>query len=162
MSLTGKRLLKIKTGKSRIFEIQPHLAQLKQQARDLLLSPEGIELRVNRSCQVEGAFGVLKQNMQYTRFRRRALDRVTVEFALTCLGMNIRKYLRFSMKNSLPFYWKAPEGLASETFTDVIGVLSKTRVNKDNCQLFSRKFGLVNQGHEAPLSYQEIKVTNPL
>ena len=111
-----KRLLKIKTGKSRIFEIQPHLAQLKQQARDLLLSPEGIELRVNRSCQVEGAFGVLKQNMQYTRFRRRALDRVTVEFALTCLGMNIRKYLRFSMKNSLPFYWKAPEGLASETF----------------------------------------------
>lgn len=30
--------------------------------------------------------------------------------------------------------------------TDVIGVLSKTRVNKDNCQLFSRKFGLVNQG----------------
>lgn len=46
--------------------------------------------------------------------------------------------------------------------TDVIGVLSKTRVNKDNCQLFSRKFGLVNQGHEAPLSYQEIKVTNPL
>ena len=69
-----KRLLKIKTGKSRIFEIQPHHAQLKQQARDLLLSPEGIELRVNRSCQVEGAFGVLKQNMQYTRFRRRALD----------------------------------------------------------------------------------------
>ena len=46
--------------------------------------------------------------------------------------------------------------------TDVIGVLSKTRVNKDNCQLFSRKFGLVNQGHEAPLYYQEIKVTNPL
>ncbi|WP_173021654.1 transposase [Parasutterella excrementihominis] len=111
-----KRLLKIKTGKSRIFEIQPHHAQLKQQARDLLLSPEGIELRVNRSCQVEGAFGVLKQNMQYTRFRRRTLDRVTVEFALTCLGMNIRKYIRFSIKNSLPFYWKAPEDLAPETF----------------------------------------------
>lgn len=46
--------------------------------------------------------------------------------------------------------------------TDVIGVLSKIRVNKDNCQLFSTKFGLVNQRHEAPLSYQEIKVTNPL
>ena len=54
--------------------------------------------------------------MQYTRFRRRTLDRVTVEFALTCLGMNIRKYIRFSIKNSLPFYWKAPEDLAPETF----------------------------------------------
>lgn len=54
--------------------------------------------------------------MQYTRFRRRTLDRVTVEFALTCLGMNIRKYIQLSIKNSLPFCWKAPEDLAPETF----------------------------------------------
>lgn len=30
--------------------------------------------------------------------------------------MNIRKYIRFLIKNSLPFYWKAPEDLAPETF----------------------------------------------
>ena len=99
-----KRFLKSKSKRSRIFEIQPRWVQLKQQARDRLLSPEGIEIRVNRSCQVEGAFGVIKQNMDYKRFRRRSMGRVTVEFALTCLGMNIRKYLRFAMSGVLPFY----------------------------------------------------------
>lgn len=132
----SKRLLKTKTGKSRIFEVQPHHTLLKQQARDPLLSPKGIELRVNRSCQVEGTFGLLKQNMQYTRFRRRALDRVTVEFALTCQGMNIRKYIRFSIKNSLPFYWKAPADLPPETFKKpsakrIINRLAKQR-NEEN------------------------------
>jgi len=30
--------------------------------------------------------------------------------------MNIRKYIQLSIKNSLPFCWKAPEDLAPETF----------------------------------------------
>lgn len=111
-----KRQLINKTGNDRIFDIQPQAALLKQQARERLKSPEGIELRVNRSCQVEGAFGVIKQNMDYDRFRRRTKERVTVEFALTCLGMNIRKYLRFIGSGKLPFYWKAPDDLTAETF----------------------------------------------
>ncbi len=111
-----KRYLKEKDGNQRLFEINPRHVQLKQKARDRLLQPEGIELRVNRSCQVEGAFGILKKNMQYVRFRRRTLERVSVEFALTCLGMNVRKYLRFSISGKLPFYWKAPDGLAAEIF----------------------------------------------
>ncbi len=38
-----------------------------------LLSPKGIELRVNRSIQVEGAFGVLKHDYGYERMRRRGM-----------------------------------------------------------------------------------------
>lgn len=88
----------ITSGKSKILEIQPHYAHLKLQARDLLLSPEDIELRINRSCQVEGAFGVGKQKMQYTRFRRWPLNRVTVNFALTCLRPNIRNISASQLK----------------------------------------------------------------
>ncbi|WP_341462459.1 transposase [Parasutterella excrementihominis] len=33
--------------------------------------------------------------MAYTRFRRRKLAKVRLEFALTCLGLNIRKFLKF-------------------------------------------------------------------
>ena len=55
--------MKEKEGNERIFEVMPEYVTLKQGARDRLLRPEGIEMRVNRSCQVEGTFGVLKQNM---------------------------------------------------------------------------------------------------
>lgn len=88
-----------KEGNERIFEVMPEYVTLKQGARDRLLRPEGIEMRVNRSCQVEGTFGVLKQNMAYTRFRRRKLAKVRLEFALTCLGLNIRKFLKFNLWN---------------------------------------------------------------
>ena len=45
-------------------------------ARENLLSVKGIEMRVNRSSQVEGVFGIIKQDMNYERIRRRGLDKV--------------------------------------------------------------------------------------
>ena len=95
-----RRFMKEKEGNERIFEVMPEYVTLKQGARDRLLRPEGIEMRVNRSCQVEGTFGVLKQNMAYTRFRRRKLAKVRLEFALTCLGLNIRKFLKFKISGT--------------------------------------------------------------
>ena len=50
-----------------------------------------IEMRVNRSTQVEGAFGVIKQDKDYERARRRGIENVSLEFMLICLGYNIRK-----------------------------------------------------------------------
>lgn len=41
-----------------------------RKVRENLNSPEGIELRKQRSIQVEGAFGVIKQDMEYRRFNR--------------------------------------------------------------------------------------------
>ena len=78
---------------------------------------------------------------------------------VNCCVMEEQHGISSSLKIAGSFFYVP---IMVNELTDVIGVLSKTRVNKDNCQLFSRKFGLVNQGHEAPLSYQEIKVTNPL
>ena len=111
-----RRFNKEKVSDERIFEVNPVFTKYKQKARDLLLTPEGIEMRVNRSCQVEGAFGIIKQDMAYTRFRRRRLDPVTAEFMLTCLGFNLRKYMRFLIGKSRTDFWVAPIGLQPEKF----------------------------------------------
>ena len=113
-SLFCKRYMKAKNEDYKIFEVQEDLALYKQEAFDNLLSPKGIEMRINRSSQVEGAFGVIKEDMNYTRLRRTSLDKVKTEFMLTFLGYNIRKLFRhFSGKARLN-YWVAPDDLKSE------------------------------------------------
>lgn len=56
-----------------------------------ITTPKGIMLRMNRSIQVEGAFGVLKEDYGYRRFLTRGKDNVQVEFLLLCFGFNINK-----------------------------------------------------------------------
>lgn len=125
-----RRFMSEKNGDDKVIEVQPRFMQLKQKARDLLLSPRGIEMRVNRSCQIEGAFGNIKQNMSYIRFRRTSLERVTTEFALTCLGLNLRKYMRFVVSGKLPQFWVAPADLKPETFKKPSAKRLANRVNK--------------------------------
>ena len=113
-SIYCKRWQKQKDDNYKIFEVDPELRRFIQQAEANLLSPNGIVMRVNRSAQVEGSFGVLKQNMDYTRFRRRSLSKIQMEYMLTFLGYNIRKLYRFFDNNLKTDYWKAPEHLLSE------------------------------------------------
>ena len=50
-------------------------------------------LRMNRGIQVEGAFGVLKQNMNFKRFKYREKSKTKVEVILFAIGYNLRKYV---------------------------------------------------------------------
>ena len=112
-----KKKLKNKELNFRHIELIPEYELFKEQARINLLSPKGIEIRVNRSIQVEGTFGQLKQNMQYVRIRRRGMEKVKCEVMLICLGRNIRKF--FSLLDSKDIrsnYWKKPNNLKSEKF----------------------------------------------
>ena len=52
---------------------------------------EGILLRMNRSIQVEGAFGVLKEDHSFRRFVMRGKKNVETEFLLLSFGFNINK-----------------------------------------------------------------------
>ncbi|MEG6522644.1 transposase, partial [Desulfotomaculum sp. 1211_IL3151] len=52
---------------------------------------EGILLRINRSIQVEGAFGVLKQDMGFRRFLLRGQVKVQTELILLATAFNIKK-----------------------------------------------------------------------
>ena len=57
----------------RLCELIPNYELLKKQARENLLSSQGIEIKINKSIQVEVTFVQLKQNMNYDRIRRRGL-----------------------------------------------------------------------------------------
>lgn len=103
----------------RVFDVNYNYTKIKKDVLQNLLSPKGIEMRVNRSSQVEGAFGVIKQDMSYNRTRRRGLENVTLEFMLTCLGYNIRKLFTFIEGKAKTDYWKAPADLKPETIPNV-------------------------------------------
>ena len=50
-----------------------------------------IKYWINRSIQVEGAFGVLKNNYEFQRFLLRGKTKVKLESFLLCIGYNINK-----------------------------------------------------------------------
>ena len=64
---------------------------LQQENVERFLSEDGIRLRVNRSIQVEGAFGQIKEDYSYKRILRRGNDAVYKELLFLALGFNIRK-----------------------------------------------------------------------
>lgn len=111
-----RRFMKDQDGDSRIFEVVKEQQLYKQEAGRNLLSPKGIEIRVNRSIQVEGVFGILKQDYGRQRLRRRGLEKVSAEMMLYFLGLNLAKLFRFFQTGSLNRFWKAPEGLRPEEF----------------------------------------------
>ena len=112
-----KKNLKNKNNDYRLYELIPEYELLKEEARKNLQSPKGIEIRINRSIQVEGTFGQIKQNMQYTRIRRRGLEKVSCEIMLICLGANIRKYFSsLDGKKIKSNYWNIPSNLKEEKF----------------------------------------------
>lgn len=108
-----RQFMKEPQGEYKIFEVCKDLVRYKQKARDLLLSVEGIEVRVNRSCQVEGCFGIMKQDNYYDRFRRTGLVNVSMELMLTALGMNIKKYMRGV---AIIKYWKVTSDTKPQVF----------------------------------------------
>lgn len=101
---------------SKIFEVSREYLTLKSEAESNLLSPKGIELRVNRSIQVEGTFGILKQDYGYDRARRRGIERVSTEIMLNALGLTVAKLFRFYEGGESPSYWEAPPGLGPQNF----------------------------------------------
>lgn len=112
-----KAKLKNKDKDFRKIELIPDYELLKEEARVNLLSPKGIIMRVNRSIQVEGTFGQIKNNMDYDRVRRRGLEKVSAEIMLMCMGVNIRRY--FESFDDMKFKencWDVPSNLQKEKF----------------------------------------------
>lgn len=56
-----------------------------------ITSPEGVVLRMNRSIQSEGAFGVVKQDYGFRQFLLRGNAKVSTEILLLAMAYNINK-----------------------------------------------------------------------
>jgi hypothetical protein len=68
------------------------LEELKENAKSLLDSEEGVIHRQKRSIYAEGVFGILKQDYGYIRLHRRGKLKVELEITLTVIGFNLKKY----------------------------------------------------------------------
>ena len=78
-------------GKAKELQIKPDLLRLSDRSRQNIKSERGILLRVNRSIQAEGAFGVLKSDRKFKRFLTRGRTNISTELYLLCLGYDLSK-----------------------------------------------------------------------
>jgi transposase len=77
--------------KNRRMEVSKNLLALRGESEANIKSDEGILLRVNRSIQVEGAFGVTKEEHHFRRFFTRGKAGVSCELFLLCFGYDVNK-----------------------------------------------------------------------
>jgi transposase len=76
---------------NRRIEVSKIFLEKRQKSHENITSQMGILLRVNRSIQSEGAFGVLKEDRQFDRFLTRGKHNVLTEILLLCFGYNVNK-----------------------------------------------------------------------
>ena len=81
-----------KTDKNRIVRINRELTAMHQEVIENLESIQGALLRMNRSIQAEGTFGIIKNDRWYKRIVRRGIKSVLLEVFLVSIGHNLYKY----------------------------------------------------------------------
>ena len=77
-------------GNKRLYVSKNFISQ-RQISYKNIMSETGTKYRMNRSIQVEGAFGVLKNDYEFQRFLLRGKTKVKLEILLLCFGYNINK-----------------------------------------------------------------------
>ena len=81
-----------KTDKNRTVRINRELTAMHQEVIENLESIQGALLRMNRSIQAEGTFGIIKNDRWYKRIVRRGIKSVLLEVFLVSIGHNLYKY----------------------------------------------------------------------
>lgn len=76
---------------NRRIQMSFELRRYHQQAKQNLLSEQGIALRKGRSTEPETVFGDIKHNRGFRRFSLRGLEKVETEWGILSLAHNIRK-----------------------------------------------------------------------
>lgn len=81
-----------KTDKNRTIRINHELTAIHKEVLENLESIQGALLRMNRSIQAEGTFGIMKNDRNYKRIVRRGIKSVKLEIFLVAIGHNLYKY----------------------------------------------------------------------
>lgn len=76
------------------------LTAMHQEVIENLESIHGALLRMNRSIQAEGTFGVMKNDRWYKRIVRRSIKSIQLEVILISIGQNLYKFHNKQMKKS--------------------------------------------------------------
>jgi transposase len=84
---------------SRKMQVSKTFLRQREESLRRITSPMGVLLRMNRSIQSEGAFGVIKQDMGFRRFLTRGKKTVFTEMLLMAMGFNLNKWHSKLMNN---------------------------------------------------------------
>lgn len=84
-------------------QVSKAFVQKRQESYENIMSPLGTIYRMNRSIQVEGAFGVLKNDYKFKRFLTRGRTSIKTEFLFLVLGYNVNKLHSKIQGNRLGF-----------------------------------------------------------
>lgn len=87
-----------RTDKNRTVRINEELSSMHQEVIDNLQSIQGAMLRMNRSIQAEGTFGVMKHDRWYKRIVRKGIESVELELYLVSIGHNLYKFYNKSQR----------------------------------------------------------------
>ena len=77
----------------------------RQQSLENITSERGIQLRKNRSIQVEGAFGLIKNDFGFRRFLTTGKRNVRIELFFLALGFNLKKRWMKQQKRRLETHY---------------------------------------------------------
>lgn len=81
-----------KASGNRTIRLNAELTSIHEEVINNLESNHGAYLRMNRSIQAEGTFGVMKYDRWYKRTVRRSMKSVRLELFLVSIGHNLYKY----------------------------------------------------------------------
>ena len=87
-----------KTDKNRTVRINSELSAMHKEVIENLENIHGALLRMNRSIQAEGTFGIMKYDRWYKRTVRRSLKSVRLELFLVSIGHNLYKFHNKQMR----------------------------------------------------------------
>ena len=90
-----------KAKEARSIEVSWTMEKYRAESRERIASEQGILLRVNRSIQSEGAFGVLKEDHHFRRLARRGTKAVFAEILLYAIAYNVKKLHAKTQQNRL-------------------------------------------------------------
>ena len=91
---------KSKTG-YRTVKVNQVILEHRPKTLEALTSEEGTLLRMNRSIQVEGVFGVLKEDYGFRRFLTRGKKNIETQFFLLAFALNIEKLCNRTKKGRI-------------------------------------------------------------
>ena len=83
---------------NRTIDVNYRMKRYREQARERLLSEEGVKHRGRRCIEPEAVFGQMKYDMAYKRFRHFGMDKVKMDFAFFAIAFNMKKMCKITEK----------------------------------------------------------------
>lgn len=94
---------------NRRIQINRRLDQWRAESEELILSEKGINLRINRSIQAEGAFASIKNQRGCRRLHHFGMEKVEAELYWEALGHNFMKWCRKREQDRLKQHLHLPK-----------------------------------------------------